>query len=1000
MIIDDAWLCKGGLFDGIDDYIELSNFPDLVGSRTISAWIKTLDNSKVGQIIFADDEIDSNGNYAISLGDGGKGRVRFYIRGINPEVLDSSPVIENNKWYFVIATYEANTKIKRLIIYDANGNKLDDKTQLVNGTLSIPNGVASIGGETDNEESNNRFKGYIDEVKVWSRELKEKEIEKIYNNEREKKNWDGTNRFCKECIPIAEYRMDECIWDGIVGEVIDSSLDGIDNSGTINGDVSITEEGKICNSGLFNKGAIDIDNLNVFTTSGDKTTVSFWMYWDGTDNVMPFGWYNYGLWIRKTRFGFTTRNSDLYGITAYGLSNGWHHIVAIFTNGDYTKNKLYIDGVEQTLRRIFGYQYPARAYVSSSARIGGLRGENSRYKFKGKLDEVKIWNRELSREEIEMIYNNEKNFINYDGSNRECVKCNYKFDAWDTNITDKNILTKIVNKEFNLTIAVLDENASNYEEFNGTVCFRIISDNYESNWSKILWSFDEEKNVSFLVKRAIKKAKVNFRWVKNKDKNCSLLGYSELNSTDSFAIRPSRFTVIGYNNKIIAGEEFNLTLIALDIKGENTKNYNESIYVENNKSVRLEYNEIKNGCKTGRLKKLNGGNFSDGKANISLKYSEVGDVNITIKEINGSEFALIDSDDTNDSQRLISPITKTISVGVDHFEIDARYVNHNKKNHFTYLDENLTIASMLDINITAKNKDNETLENYNRKCYAKDISINISHSNVNDDKITKIIYKMGDIKNRKVLKEISKEEIISFLYKESNFTTDRNGSTFVKVYINFDRNISKAVSPFEFNITQIDVNDTDGNGSLIVNKSARYYYGNLLLQDIITTQNSFSKSYDFLVYDEKEDNGLRPSDYEVIFNWYKNSVHESIDGNVTKIVISKDYNASNIVTGGDVSVGSIKDGNIVFNILRNNERINFIVVHLLSENLRWLWYSKFNEAYDISNNSTCLNHFCFTITWENRNKNKRREVGSGKFSGTEINITETNTTKRGVKIFR
>ncbi|HIC99846.1 MAG TPA: hypothetical protein EYP05_00695 [Piscirickettsiaceae bacterium] len=39
----DGWAFE---FDGVNDYIELSNFPDLRGSRTITAWIKTLNKSK------------------------------------------------------------------------------------------------------------------------------------------------------------------------------------------------------------------------------------------------------------------------------------------------------------------------------------------------------------------------------------------------------------------------------------------------------------------------------------------------------------------------------------------------------------------------------------------------------------------------------------------------------------------------------------------------------------------------------------------------------------------------------------------------------------------------------------------------------------------------------------------------------------------------------------------------------------------------------------------
>lgn len=35
---------------------------------------------------------------------------------------------------------------------------------------------------------------------------------------------------------------------------------------------------------------VRIEQVGVNTTPGGKNTVAFWMYWDGTENVMPFAW--------------------------------------------------------------------------------------------------------------------------------------------------------------------------------------------------------------------------------------------------------------------------------------------------------------------------------------------------------------------------------------------------------------------------------------------------------------------------------------------------------------------------------------------------------------------------------------------------------------------------------------------------------------------------------------------------------------------------------------
>ena len=121
----------------------------------------------------------------------------------------------------------------------------------------------------------------------------------------------------------------------------------------------------------------------------------------------------------------------MYGISSSGLENGWHQVVAVFTNRDYTQNKLYIDKAEQTLTQRRSSQNTARAVVSSSARIGGWR-YSSGYRFKNKIDELKIWNGELSSATVTSIYDNEVAGRNFDGTDRNvtCVRplAEYRLD--------------------------------------------------------------------------------------------------------------------------------------------------------------------------------------------------------------------------------------------------------------------------------------------------------------------------------------------------------------------------------------------------------------------------------------------------------------------------------------------------------------------------------------------------------------------------------------------
>ena len=142
------------------------------------------------------------------------------------------------------------------------------------------------------------------------------------------------------------------------------------------------------------------DNVPVNTTGGDCNTVAFWMKWDGTENQMPFGWNGlYDLWFNNGSFGINTAQSDIYGIASTGLASQWVHVAVVFPNGvpSAANAKIYINGVQQTITQRLG------SSVSRTATPGVLIsgwGNDGNYKFSGTIDDVRIYNRELSAGEV------------------------------------------------------------------------------------------------------------------------------------------------------------------------------------------------------------------------------------------------------------------------------------------------------------------------------------------------------------------------------------------------------------------------------------------------------------------------------------------------------------------------------------------------------------------------------------------------------------------------
>ena len=595
---------------------------------------------------------------------------------------------------------------------------------------------------------------------------------------------------------------------------------------------------------------------------------------------------------------------------------------------------------------------------------------------------------------------------------------NYSFNAvskiiyndavkdWDNNLT-----TKIVNNSFSTYILSKNSDTNTSEEANITkVVFMYYNDGGDNDCSGVneanqticddststncpdTNSSGEVEISNININRAVKCIKIHIEGI-----GASGAEVQEANSTDDFAVRPKEFNITNIPNKIYAGSEFNLTVRAFDENKNNSKDYNESLSLNN--SVKVETNVTNSNCVKGDFNLTNGGNFKDGETNATFKYSEVGELNISVKEVAGSEFAIVDEDDTNWSERSIKENSAILTFVPHHF--DANVSVSNFDTYFTYLDNNLSIYSLIDLNITAKNEDNQTTKNYNIKCAAKDVDVNL----------TPYIYRHNEVLNKDVLykviyvddnSSVYKNSKINFIVGESNFTTDDNGSAFVKVYVNFDRNSSNPENPFEYNISEVNVTNNDVNLTYFTsNGNSLFFYGNLNMNDITTYKDDFNITHDFVLYDDNESDTYIPDkNKEILLYWFLNLYNKTKDANISNFVVTKSYvyKSDDEISSVSVNVNEIND-TLSLNVKRNDSNVVFAVVHIIDSNASHLWYSKFGNDYNISLNSSCANHFCFSITWE-RNESNESEVITGDINGTKAEVNSSKTHKTGVKIFR
>ena len=200
---------------------------------------------------------------------------------------------------------------------------------------------------------------------------------------------------------VAHYKMNDNA-DSYV--VVDSK--GSNNGTSIRKTNVVTASGKISTALTFN-GSNDKISLNSnFGLGGQKKmSVSLWLngiplagfkgiFTNTTDNVVDLV-----IGYDVSNIYFSTENGD--GYIASGVVNraGWHHLVA--TKSD-TEVRMYYDGVE-----VGNSPQPNTTIIPSENFILGLdRSVAGRY-YQGSMDDVRIYDRALTPNEITQLYNGE-----------------------------------------------------------------------------------------------------------------------------------------------------------------------------------------------------------------------------------------------------------------------------------------------------------------------------------------------------------------------------------------------------------------------------------------------------------------------------------------------------------------------------------------------------------------------------------------------------------------
>ena len=242
---------------------------------------------------------------------------------------------------------------------------------------------------------------------------------------------------------VAEYRMDECYWlnntGGAIGDVKDSSQN-IYNATSYN-TAGINTNGKINSSGVFtvDEDLVEAEDNTVGNTNS-ALSVSFWVKldqqlgryavvltkskdWDWNDG---WGFVNPTSGASDTLRFYINSFAGTHINTTLTTADGWTHFMGTY---DGENLRLYKNGTE-----VSGSPVADTTGITNSSDPIRMAFDNSGdATLKGNLDEVKVWTRVLSSEEVTSIESNESIGKNYDGTSREPITCesNITAGAWE-----------------------------------------------------------------------------------------------------------------------------------------------------------------------------------------------------------------------------------------------------------------------------------------------------------------------------------------------------------------------------------------------------------------------------------------------------------------------------------------------------------------------------------------------------------------------------------------
>ncbi|OGG71359.1 hypothetical protein A3A35_00260 [Candidatus Kaiserbacteria bacterium RIFCSPLOWO2_01_FULL_51_21] len=365
--------------DGVDDQVNFGDktqFEFASGeSWTISMWFYPMDGTGSDKGIITKGYSEASENnmpwYLLAWNESTGGctapNITFYIRATGSiNAINCKGSLPINTWYHIVNRYDASSAT---LYFYLNGVLEDTATGVTANAYGTNTSALILGrffaGHT---------KSSADDLRIWNRALSAAEVQQLYS-------FGATAKAAVTLPSITDGLLGWWTFDGknLIQNAADSSGQG--NTGYLtNFNSTTTAPGALGQALLFDGVNDSVSNIR---DVGSIKTVTFWM---------------------KT--ATTTANASMIdtGIVAGGgtiETNSGGTITAT----SFTSPTIYVDGSSASaLIPDLKWHHVAVTTNTAESGAGFIIGKATSLNFGGSLDDVRIWNRALSGEEVNRLY--------------------------------------------------------------------------------------------------------------------------------------------------------------------------------------------------------------------------------------------------------------------------------------------------------------------------------------------------------------------------------------------------------------------------------------------------------------------------------------------------------------------------------------------------------------------------------------------------------------------